>query len=239
MITRHNRFLSVMTHQALLKGSVLVILLIGSLGITIVWPQHVPPQTNPIFPERTSRDEWQKPVEIIEALALKPGETVADIGSGAGYFTGWLSQAVSAKGKVYAVDINTQAIQLLKDKLPFYPIKNIEPVLCTESDLKLPPQSLDVAFLLNTFSVVSQKETMLQNVMTALKPHGRLTIIDWRENLDGPPGPPRAQRLSERAVLEMAKAAGFKLDRRSEMLPSQYFLEFSKNSNRPNLARKR
>lgn len=234
MITRHNQVFPVVTFQGLLKGFVLGILVIGSWGITISRPQHVPAQTNPIFPERTSRDEWQKPVDIIEALALKPGETVADIGSGAGYFTGWLSQAVGAKGKVYAVDINAQAIQLLQDKLPFYPIKNIEPVLCTESDLKLPPQSLDMAFLLNTFSVVSQKDTMLRNVMSALKPHGRLTIIDWRETLDGPPGPPRSQRLSERTVLDLAKAAGFKVDRRFEKLPSQYYFEFIKNSNRPN-----
>jgi ubiquinone/menaquinone biosynthesis C-methylase UbiE len=132
------------------------------------------------------------------------------------------------------VDISAEAIQLLKNKLGFYPIKNIDPVLCMESDLKLPTQSLDLAFLLNTFSVVTQKETMLKNVMGALKSHGRLILIDWRENLDGPPGPMRAQRLPEKTVLKLAKDAGFKLDHRYDILPSQYFLVFVKNSNRPN-----
>jgi arsenite methyltransferase len=196
-------------------------------------PQNLPHgKETQIFPERTSRDEWQKPVEIVEALNLKPGDAVADIGSGAGYFTGWLSQAVGPQGRVYAVDINAEAIRLLSNKIEFYPVKNIKPVLCTETDLKLEPQSLDVAFMLNTFSVVKEKETMLSNVMTVLNPRGRLAIIDWKALRDGPPGPPRDQRLSEEGVVNMARRAGFRLAHRYDLLPSQFFLEFVKDNKR-------
>ena len=209
-----------------------------SFGLATAGQSHLSQREGQIFPEHTPRDEWQKPVEIIEALDLKPGDTVADIGAGAGYFTGWLSQAVGPQGQVYAVDISEEAIRLLNEKIGFYPIKNIKPVRCTESDLKLPPQSLDVAFLLNTFSVVKEKETMLANVMMALKDRGRLALIDWNSAKNGPPGPPRNDRLSEEAVLKMAEATGFRLVRRHEMLPSQYFLEFAKNGRRRSTALK-
>lgn len=207
-----------------------------TFGLVMTGQTGAPPRPGQIFPEHTPRDEWQKPVEIIEALDLKPGDTVADIGAGAGYFTGWLSQAVGPQGQVYAADISEEAIRLLNEKIGFYPIKNIKPVLCTESDLKLPPQSLDLAFLLNTFSVVKEKETMLTNVMRALKDRGRLTIIDWNAARTGPPGPPRDERLSEERVTRMAEQTGFRLVHRHEMLPSQYFLEFVKNGRRRSTA---
>ncbi|MBZ5536067.1 MAG: methyltransferase domain-containing protein [Acidobacteriia bacterium] len=217
---------------------VLILIIWLTLGLVTTGQTGAPPRARQIFPEHTPRDEWQKPVEIIEALDLKPGDTVADIGAGAGYFTGWLSQAVGPQGQVYAADISEEAIRLLNEKIGYYPIKNIKPVLCTESDLKLPPQSLDLAFLLNTFSVVKDKETMLANVMTALKDRGRLTIIDWNAGKNGPPGPPRDERLSEERVIKMAEQTGFRLVRHHEMLPSQYFLEFAKNGRRRNTALK-
>ncbi len=215
--------------------STLTMLVLAFLLTPFLVAQHHPEaDKNQIFPERTPRDEWQKPVEIIEALNLKPGDTVADIGSGAGYFTGWLSQAVGPHGKVNAVDISEEAIELLKKKIGYYPIMNIDPILCTPTDLKLPASSLDMAFILNTFSVVRHKETMLQNVMNDLKPNGRLVIIDWRSTHDGPPGPPKAERFPEEDVLKMAEQAGFKMDRRFNILPAQYFLEFVKDSHHRN-----
>jgi|GEM_PF-775515 len=210
-------------------------LILGSTTLLVSLGQSQPPSgAGQIFPEHTARDEWQKPVEIIEALDIKPGETVADIGAGAGYFTGWLSQAVGPQGRVYAVDVSDEAIQLLNNKIGFYPIRNINPVLCTETDLKLSSQSLDLAFLLNTFSVVQQKETMLANLMTALKDRGRIAIIDWDAKKNGPPGPPRVERLSEERVIKMAEQAGFRLSHRHDILPSQYFLEFVKSGHRRN-----
>ena len=200
--------------------AVLLLVIWLTFGLVTTGQTGVPPRAGQIFPEHTPRDEWQKPVEIIEALDLKPGDTVADIGAGAGYFTGWLSQAVGPQGHVFAVDISEEAIRLLSEKIGFYPIKNIKPVLCTESDLKLPPQSLDLAFLLNTFSVVKDKETMLANVIMALKDRGRLTIIDWSAGKNGPPGPPRDERLSEERVIKLAEQTGFRLVHRHEMLPS-------------------
>ncbi|MGB7624460.1 MAG: methyltransferase [Terriglobia bacterium] len=228
---QHNSILSRVGALAVFLGALGV-----SFGLITAGQSGAPPRAGQIFPEHTPRDEWQKPVEIIEALDLKPGDTVADIGAGAGYFTGWLSQAVGPQGQVYAVDISEEAIRLLNNKIGFYPIKNIKPVLCTESDLKLPPQSLDLAFLLNTFSVVEEKETMLANVMTALKDRGRLALIDWNSTKNGPPGPPRDNRMSEDRVVKMAEQTGLRLLRRHEMLPSQYFLEFGKNGRRRNTA---
>jgi predicted methyltransferase len=202
--------------------SVILILWAGA----ILPQEHGPAKPTQIFPEHSARDEWQKPVEILEALNIKSGDTVADIGSGAGYFTGWLSQATGPQGKVFAVDISEEAIRLLQSKIEFYPIKNIVPVLCTKSDLKLAPHSLDLAFIMNTFSVVHDKEAMLTNVMASLKPRGRLTIIDWLAQPQGPLGPPKAERVSEELVIKMAQSAGFRLVKKHHMLPSQYFLEF-------------
>lgn len=204
------------------------------LASPLLEQNKMPSQASQIFPEHNQRDEWQKPVEILEALDLKSGDIVADIGSGAGYFTGWLSQAVGSRGWIYAVDISEEAIRLLNEKVEFYPIKNITPVLCTESDLRLPPHSLDTAFLMNTFSVVKKKDQMLSNVMTALKSRGRLIIIDWRATKEGPLGPPRAERLPEEKVIQNTERAGFKLLRKHDLLPSQYFLEFVKDTRRRN-----
>lgn len=212
-----------------LKSVVILCLLLVSHLCVAKAQTSRPPEVNQIFPEHTARDEWQKPVETIEALNLNPGDTVGDIGSGAGYFSGWLSQAVGPKGRVYAIDISEEAIRLLNNKIEFFPIKNIDPVHCTETDLKVAPQTLDLAFMMNVFSVVKFKETMLANVMIALRPRGRLVIIDWRATRDGPPGPPRQDRLHREEVVRLAEKAGFKLVRQPDMLPSQYFLEFAKN----------
>jgi arsenite methyltransferase len=220
------------------RSSALFSLLLLMWPGTILPQEHGPTKPTQIFPEHSARDEWQKPVEILEALNIKSGDAVADIGSGAGYFTGWLSQAAGPQGRVFAVDISEEAIRLLQSKIEFYPIKNIVTVLCTQNDLKLAPHSLDLAFILNTFSVVHHKETMLTNVMASLKPRGRLTIIDWRARPSDSLGPPKAERLSEEQVIKMGQLAGFRLVKKHHMLPSQYFLEFVRDERHPETSTK-
>ena len=134
------------------------------------------------------RDEWQRPVEVMDALAVKPGNRVADIGCGRGYFTFHLAAHVGAEGKVYAVDIDQEAINKVQERKEHEKFEQVEPILGASADPHL-PNDLDVVLIVDTYHEFREYDLMIQAVFRALKPGGRLAIIDG----EAPAGRPRTE----------------------------------------------
>jgi predicted methyltransferase len=134
------------------------------------------------------RDEWQRPGEVMDALGAKPGRRVADIGCGHGYFTFRLAARVGAEGKVYAVDIDEEAINKVRRRKEREKLGQVEPILGEGADPRL-PNDLDAVLIVDTYHEFREYDRMTQAVFRALKPGGRLVIIDG----EGPAGRPRTE----------------------------------------------
>jgi predicted methyltransferase len=134
------------------------------------------------------RDAWQRPAEVFDALAVKPGHRVADIGSGYGYFTFRLAARVGAEGKVYAVDIDEEAINKVRQRKERENLAQVEPILGATDDPRL-PNDLDAVLIVDTYHEFREYDRMMQAVFRALKPGGLLAIIDG----EGPSGRPRTE----------------------------------------------
>ncbi|HEX5733828.1 MAG TPA: methyltransferase domain-containing protein [Blastocatellia bacterium] len=134
------------------------------------------------------RDEWQRPGEVMDALGVKAGHSVADIGSGFGYFTFRLAARVGAEGKVYAVDIDPEAVNRVRQRKEREKLVQVEPILGESADPRL-PGGLDVVMIVDTYHEFRDYDRMIQAVFRALKPGGRLGIIDG----EAPSGRPRTE----------------------------------------------
>ncbi len=187
------------------------------------------------------RDTWQRPAEVMDALGLKPGSVVADVGCGEGYFTFHLASRVGPEGKVYAVDTNYKALNKIRSRARNEQLEQIEPVLGSPEDPHLPAEMLDAILVVDAFHEMQQYDAMLQGMYRALKPEGLLGIIDRAAE----PGKPRStyfdkHRIPLELVREDVTRNGFQFLRneRGFMTPNDkveyFFLIFQKaRANRP------
>jgi predicted methyltransferase len=173
-----------------------------------------------------ARDAWQKPHEVLEALGVRDGQVVADIGAGSGYFTLRLAHHVGSSGRVYAVDISRDMIAEVTRRASAANLANVTPTLAGPADPLLPPGSLDLVFVCDTWHHVEDRVAYARTVARALKPGGRLVIVDFRK--DAPVGPPPGMKLTRDEVVSELERAGFVLSREHGFLPHQYFLEFTR-----------
>ena len=172
-----------------------------------------------------ARDAWQKPHEVIEALALKPDAVVADLGAGTGYFAMRLAHMVS-KGRVYGVDLEPQMVKYLAERAKKEGLKNLSAVQGTPSDAKLPAK-VDLVLLVDVYHHIDAREAYFGKLAAALKPGGRVAIIDF--NASSKVGPPVGERMTaEQVQAEMGKAA-YRLAAHHDFLPNQYFLVFERS----------
>ena len=168
------------------------------------------------------RDEWQKPHEVIQALALKPDAAVADIGAGTGYFSARLANMLP-KGRVYAVDLEPDMVKYLGERAKKEKLRNLTPVKASETSPRLPAK-VDMVLLVDVYHHIENRTGYFQKLRVALKPGGRVAIIDFR--MDSPEGPPKDARISPDRVKEELSKAGYKLSAEHGFLPRQYFLVF-------------
>jgi SAM-dependent methyltransferase len=192
--------------------------------------QDHPPRTASAYIralEDPGRGEWQKPQEVLAHLALKPGETIADVGAGSGYFTLPLARAVGPRGKVYAVDIDPQMLDYIRKRARQEHLANIETVLADPHDPKLAASSVDLIFICDTLHHISDRQTYFPLLARALKPGGKLVNIDFHKR-DLPLGPPVEMKIPRLAMIAEAKAGGFHLVQEFDFLPYQYFLVFQR-----------
>ena len=172
--------------------------------------------------EREGRAELEKPEVTIGAMNLHDGDVVADIGAGTGFYSRRLARAVAPSGKVYANDIQPEMLERLKELSVQEGIDNIVTVLGTETDLKLPPKTFDWVLLVDVYHEFQQPEVMLGKIREALKPDGRVALVEYR--LEGSSASHIAleHRMSVGQVTAEWTAAGFLLERTLEDLPSQH-----------------
>jgi len=168
------------------------------------------------------RDAWQKPHEVIQALALKPDAVVADIGAGTGYFAARLATMVP-QGRVYAVDLEPDMVEHLARRAKREKRDNLIAVQATAQDARL-PEKADVILLVDVYHHIDQRDRYFSQLRASLKPGGRLAIVDFR--IDSPAGPPKSARIAPDRVAAELKAAGYSLTQEHDFLPRQYFLVF-------------
>lgn len=168
------------------------------------------------------RDEWQKPHEVIQALALKPDAVIADIGSGTGYFAARFAHMVP-KGRVYGVDTEPDMVKYLAERAKREGLKNLTAVTGAPGDPRL-PEKADLIVMVDVYHHVEERERYFGGLRNALKPGGRIAIIDFR--MDSPNGPPKSARIAPERVKTELQGAGFALTQEHAFLPNQYFLIF-------------
>ena len=188
-------------------------------------PQHSMPLDEYIaILEDPKRDMWQKPQEVINALDIQEGQVVADIGAGSGYFTLRLANAVGAMGTVFAIDVEQGMIDFLRQRLALLKIQNVRTILVPPHDPLLINGSLDVAFVCDTYHHIEDRDIYLRKLRKALKPSGRIIIVDFYHDRDIPVGPPPSMRLSKSVVQQELAAAGLSVVQEARFLPYQYLL---------------
>jgi SAM-dependent methyltransferase len=170
-----------------------------------------------------ARAAWQKPDEVIAALALAPDARVADVGAGTGYFAVRLARAVPA-GRVYAVDSEPDMVRYLGERAKREGLPNLVPVQAGERDPRL-PEAVDVALLVDVYHHIPGRVQYFEGVRSSLRPGGRVAIVDFR--LDAPRGPPRGARIPPETVKAELARAGYALAAEHGFLPDQYFLVFA------------
>jgi ubiquinone/menaquinone biosynthesis C-methylase UbiE len=184
-------------------------------------PRRQPPAKEYIkILEDPHRIERLKPQEIVQSLGLKPGDVVADIGSGSGLFTRPLARTVQPDGKVYAVDIDKELLEHVEKTAKEQDISNITIVFGENDSPRLPPMSLDLAFICDTLHHIENRQSYLANVKPSLKPGGRLVIIDFS---DGWPANHDSMKYSLQDLDNWTEAAGYIKVAEFSTIPGNYY----------------
>ena len=171
------------------------------------------------------RDAYQKPHEVLSALDLKPGEVVADIGAGSGYFALRLAAHVGESGRVYAVDISPDMIVHLNRRVRDAGVKNLQTILAAPDDPLLPDASVDRFFICDTWHHIEDQPKYLALMKKMLKPGGQVVMIDFQKR-ETQTGPPMAMRIAREDLINQLQANGFKVAKEYMFLPYQYFIVF-------------
>jgi len=176
--------------------------------------------------ERSEREQEERTDLLIEALELNSDDVVADIGAGSGYFTFRMSPLVP-DGKVLAVDIQPEMLQMIEEKQAKQPVKNIETILGTVENPKLPKDSVDWVLLVDAYHEFSHPYEMMSQIAESLSPTGKVALVEYREEDPSVPIKPRHKMTEAQAVKEM-KAVGLSLVENKEVLPQQHLMIFQK-----------
>jgi SAM-dependent methyltransferase len=169
-----------------------------------------------------ARDAWQMPDKVIESLPIKDGMSVADIGSGTGYFTVRLARALP-KSTVYGADIEPKMVEYLTKRAAAEHLGNVKPVLAAAAGPQL-PQPVDLVLIVDTYHHLPNRVGYFRDLKKSLTRTGRVAVIDFRKT--APDGPPPEFRLTPDEIETEMKTAGFALDRTLDFLPRQHFLIF-------------
>lgn len=177
--------------------------------------------------ERSEREKEEAPEMAIEALGVLKGMNVADIGAGTGYFSIRLAARVGATGRVYANDVQPEMLARIRERTAKLNISNIETVLGSEADPKLPTGKMDIVLLVDVYHEFSQPQRMLNAIRTSLKPDGRLVLLEYRK--EDPTIPIRPDhKMSIPEVRTELEAQGFRMEKVLDTLPRQHLFFFVK-----------
>jgi ubiquinone/menaquinone biosynthesis C-methylase UbiE len=160
-------------------------------------------------------------------IRVQRGSAVADLGAGSGYFTIRLARAVGNNGRVYAVDIQPGMLQLLQRAVDRARLTNVVPILGTEDDPRLPPESLDLVLMVDVYHELSSPQATLAHIKRALKPGGRLVLLEYRAEDPDVPILPEHKMTKAQVKLEI-EHEGFRQQRVYDDLPRQHLIIFTR-----------
>lgn len=180
----------------------------------------------------STRDQTQKPRDIVDALGLKPGDSVADVGTGIGFMIPYLSHAVGDGGTVFAEDIQTDFLDQARTKVQLQQLKNVKFVLGGDHDPKLPAATLEGVLILDVYHHFDYPEAMLSHILDSLVSDGKLVIVEYYKRSGAMGGTDRALehiRLDQDDLIKEVTDNGFRLISKNELNPkSQYIVVFGK-----------
>jgi len=179
--------------------------------------------------ERPERNAEENTELLIQSLPVKPGEVIADIGAGTGYFTRQLAKKVGPQGKVFAVDIQPEMVALLSNRMTALSISNVQAFLGTITDPKLPPASVDWVLMVDVYHEFSHPYEMIQAICKSLKPRGKIIFVEFRgEDPEVPIKP--LHKMTETQVRKEMSLHPLEWRETLKMLPRQHIIIFEKKS---------
>ena len=178
--------------------------------------------------ERESRQAMQHPDRILADLAFRPGEVVADVGAGSGYFTIPIARAVGEAGKVLALDIRQEMLDFIAGRLGAEGLDNVQLGLVEATDPGLPAHGVDTIFMVDVFHYIKDRQAYAQKLKDGLAPGGRLVVIDFRYDPEAERefAPPPQQQVARADLDADMAAAGFQVRESFDYLPEQYFVVY-------------
>jgi len=177
--------------------------------------------------DRPEREKEEKTSKLLKLMDFQPGEVVADVGAGSGYLTFRLAKSVGEKGKVYAVDIQQEMLDLITSRAKKQKLENIEPVLGKVDNPKLPAGQIDTVILVDVYHEFSHPYEMMEGIVNALKPGGRVAFVEYR--LEDPRVPIKlVHKMTERQVLKEMEPFALKHKKTFGELPWQHLIVFEK-----------
>ncbi|MFO0618869.1 MAG: class I SAM-dependent methyltransferase [Polyangiaceae bacterium] len=170
--------------------------------------------------ERPERDREEQPEHMLDVLQIREGDTVADVGAGSGYYTERLARRVGARGRVLDTDIQPEMIALIERRIREKGLRNVETILATPSDARLPPAAIDLVLMVDVYHELPEPLATLQQIARALRPGGRLALVEFRG--EDPSVPIKTEHKMTLPQIEKELAAGgFTIERVDESLPWQ------------------
>lgn len=177
--------------------------------------------------ERREREREERTDLLLDALNLQPGMVVADIGAGTGYFARRMASWVQPGGSVWAVDVQPEMVQMLQKLAAKRGLRNIKPVLSSETDIRLPAASVDLAIMVDVYHELAYPYEVMQSILAALKPGGQLVFVEYRA--EDPKVPIKAlHKMSEAQIRAEAGAHSLVWEKTIATLPWQHLVVFRK-----------
>jgi SAM-dependent methyltransferase len=176
---------------------------------------------------REDREKYEQPERVLDALEIRPGMTVADVGAGVGYFTFRLARRVESKGQVLAIEVQQGMLDLLRQNQKREKLENIQLVLGTATDPRLPEDAVDLALLVDVYHEFEYPEVMIAGIRKSLNRTGRLVLVEYRGEDPSVPIKPE-HKMTVEQVLREIEPMGFRLQKKLEFLPWQHILIFEK-----------
>lgn len=177
--------------------------------------------------ERAEREAEERPQLLIDALAIQPGQTIADLGAGSGYYSFRIAPLVRKQGKVLAIDVEPRMLRIVTERARRDGVENVFTVLSTASDPNLPPDSVDLLFMVDVYHELQFPREMMVKVRDALKPGGRVALVEYRAE-DPKVMIKPVHKMTERQIVRELTAVGFRHTQTVRTLPLQHLVIFQK-----------
>ena len=176
--------------------------------------------------ERPKREKEERTDLLINNLGLRKGDQVADVGAGSGYFSFRMAELVP-EGKIFAVDISPQMLGIVRARIASKKVANVQPVLSTIKDIKLPPNSIDCVLIVDAYHEFSHPREMAQSIFNALREKGRLILIEYR--MEDPTVPIKLlHKMTQKQAIKEISQVGLVWKKTLDVLPQQHFMIFEK-----------